>query len=87
MAAEPPFSKAPQAIGAYFRAFSAMEPELGETIKVVFRLQRHEAADTITAALGDISKKMLLSCPRPSSSRGLIDLTLQKIGKRMPLRR
>jgi hypothetical protein len=60
MAAEPPFSKAHQAIGAYFCAFSAMERELGETIKVVFRLHRHEAADTITAALGDISKKTVL---------------------------
>ena len=38
-----------QAIGAYFCAFSAMERELGEAIKVIFRLQNHEAADTIVA--------------------------------------
>ena len=49
-----------QAIGAYFCAFSAMERELGEAIKVIFRLQNHEAADTIVAALGDVAKKINL---------------------------
>ena len=50
-------AKAHQAIGAYFCAFSALERELGEAIKVVFRLQGHEAADTIAAAL-EMAKKI-----------------------------
>lgn len=49
-----------QAIGEYFCAFSALERELGETIKVIFRLGAHEARDTIVAALGDVSKKINL---------------------------
>lgn len=49
--------KAHQAIGAYFCAFSALERELGEAIKVVFRLQGHEAADAIAAAL-EMAKKI-----------------------------
>jgi hypothetical protein len=52
--------KAHQAIGAYFCAFSALDRELGETVKVVFRLQQHEAADTIIAALEDFSRKVRL---------------------------
>jgi hypothetical protein len=47
-----------QAIGEYFCAFSTLERELGETIKVIFRLEAHEAKDTIVAALGDVSKKI-----------------------------
>ena len=50
-------AKAHQAIGAYFSAFSALERELGEAIKVVFRLQGHEAADAIAAAL-EMAKKI-----------------------------
>jgi hypothetical protein len=49
--------KAHQAIGAYLCAFSALDRELGETVKVIFRLQEHEAADTIIAALGDFVRK------------------------------
>jgi hypothetical protein len=60
MAGESPNSKAHQAIGAYFCAFSVLERELGEAIKVIFRLQQHEAADTIVAALGDVAKKINL---------------------------
>jgi hypothetical protein len=52
--------KAHQAIGAYFCTFSALERELGETVKVIFRLQQHEAADTIIAALGDFLRKARL---------------------------
>ncbi|SRR5258708_7930457 len=52
--------KAHQAIGAYFCTFSALDRELGETVKVIFRLQQHEAADTIIAALGDFARKAAL---------------------------
>jgi hypothetical protein len=58
MADESPYAKAHQAIGAYFCAFSALEHELGESIKVIFRLQGHEASDAIVAALGDVAKKI-----------------------------
>jgi hypothetical protein len=51
-------AEAYRAIGAYFCAFSALERELGETIKVIFRLGAHEARETIVAALGDVSKKI-----------------------------
>jgi hypothetical protein len=49
--------KAHQAIGAYLCTFSALDRELGETVKVIFRLQQHEAADTIIAALEDFARK------------------------------
>jgi len=52
-----PLSKAHEAIGAYFCAFASLERELWQTIKVVYRLQNHEAADAIVAALGDFSRK------------------------------
>jgi hypothetical protein len=60
MPAEDPQAKAHQAIGAYFCAFSVLELELGETIKVVFQLQDHPAADAIVAALSDVSRKINL---------------------------
>jgi hypothetical protein len=60
MTEESHFAKAHQAIGEYFCAFSGLERELGETIKVVFRLQQHEASDTIVAALGDMARKINL---------------------------
>jgi hypothetical protein len=60
MAAETPKAKAYQAVGEYFCAFSALDRELGETVKVIFRLQQHEAADTIIAALEDFSRKVRL---------------------------
>jgi hypothetical protein len=52
--------KAHQAIGAYFCTFSALDRELGETVKVIFHLQQHDAADTIIAALGDFTRKARL---------------------------
>jgi hypothetical protein len=58
--AEPTFAKTHQAIGAFFCAFSALDGELGETVKVIFRLQQHEAADTIIAALEDFARKTRL---------------------------
>jgi hypothetical protein len=53
-------TEAHQAIGAYLCAFSALDQELGETVKVIFRLQAHQAADTIVAALEDFSRKARL---------------------------
>lgn len=41
---EPQYAKAHQAIGGYFCAFSALEQDLGETIKVILHLQEHEEA-------------------------------------------
>jgi hypothetical protein len=38
-------AKAYQAIGEYFCAFSAVDYELGEAIKVAFGLQNNEASD------------------------------------------
>jgi hypothetical protein len=52
--------KAYQAVGEYVCAFSALERALGEAIKVIYRLDQHEAADAIVAALGDMSKKINL---------------------------
>ena len=60
MAQESQQARAFQAIGAYFCALSALERELGETIKVIFRLQQREAADTIVAVLGGVAKKIRL---------------------------
>jgi hypothetical protein len=57
MANEPSVDKAHQAIGAYFCAFSELERELGEAIKVVLRLQGNPAADTIVAVVNDFSRK------------------------------
>jgi hypothetical protein len=45
------------AIGAFYCEFSALDHELGETLKVVYRLTSHEAADAIIAALGDFARK------------------------------
>jgi hypothetical protein len=52
--------RAHRAIGAYFCTFSALDRELGETVKVIFHLQQHEAANTIIAALGDFARKARL---------------------------
>jgi hypothetical protein len=54
---EEPLAKAHQAIGAYFCAFSALERELGESIKVVLRLEGNAAADTIVALIRDFTRK------------------------------
>jgi hypothetical protein len=45
------FAKAHQAIGEYFCAFSELERELGEAVKVVLHLDRHEAADLVVDLL------------------------------------
>ena len=50
-------SKAHEAIGEYFCAFSNLERELGEAIKVVLRLQGNPAADAIVALIGDFARK------------------------------
>jgi hypothetical protein len=60
MAEESPYAEAHQAIGELFCEFSALERELGETIKVILRLENHEASDAIVAALGDVGKKIQL---------------------------
>jgi hypothetical protein len=52
-----PLAAAHQAIGAYFCEFSLVEQELGESVKVVYGLQSHEASDAIIAALGDFARK------------------------------
>src|SRR5262249_54016317 len=45
MAAPNPLAQAHQSIGEYFVAFSSVELELGEAIKVVFGLRDNEAGD------------------------------------------
>jgi hypothetical protein len=57
MANEPSMDKAHQAIGAYFCAFSELERELGEALKVVLRLQKNPAADTIVRIVQDFRRK------------------------------
>jgi hypothetical protein len=49
--------KAHQAIGEYFCAFSSLERELGQAIKVVLRLQGNAAADAIVSLIGDFARK------------------------------
>ena len=51
MSDETEFAKAYQAIGEYFCAFSVLDRELGEAVKVVLGLQSHPAADFVVAAL------------------------------------
>jgi hypothetical protein len=55
--ADDPLAKAHQAIGAYFCAFSELERELGQALKVVLRLIGNPAADAIVAAVGDFARK------------------------------
>jgi hypothetical protein len=50
-------SKAHEAIGEFFCAFSNLERELGEAIKVVLRLRDHPAADAVVGLVGDFFKK------------------------------
>jgi hypothetical protein len=52
-----PLAAAHQAIGAYFCAFSLVEQQLGEAVKIVSGLQSHEAGDAFVAALRDVSRK------------------------------
>jgi hypothetical protein len=60
MPAIKPNTKAFQNIGQYFCAFSELDRELGETIKVALRVQGQEAGDMIVAALGDVARKASL---------------------------
>jgi hypothetical protein len=60
MAEQSPYAEAHRTIGDFFCEFSKLERELGETIKVIFRLEKHEAGDAIVAALGDARKKINL---------------------------
>ena len=52
-----PLAKAHQAIGAYFCAFSELERELGEALKIVLQLRGNPAADAIVALVGDFKRK------------------------------
>jgi hypothetical protein len=49
-------AKALEAIGAYMCAYSDATYELGETLKVLFRITNNEMADAIVAALGDFAR-------------------------------
>jgi hypothetical protein len=55
--ADEPLAKAHQAIGAYFCAFSELERELGEALKIVLQLRGNPAADAIVALVGDFRRK------------------------------
>jgi hypothetical protein len=54
------FAKAYQAIGEYFCAFSELDRELGEAVKVVLGLTKHPAGDFVVAALQDPARKARL---------------------------
>jgi hypothetical protein len=55
-----PLADAHQAIGAFFCAFSRVEQELGESVKVAYGLENNEASDAIVAVLGDFARKARL---------------------------
>jgi hypothetical protein len=59
MADEDQTNAAYEAIGHFYCAFSELDYELGEALKVIFRMQNHEAADAIVA-LADFVKKIHL---------------------------
>jgi hypothetical protein len=86
MAEQSPYAEAHRAIGEFFCEFSKLERELGETIKVIFRLEKHEAGDAIVAALGDAGKKSGL-CGLPLEwPKMQTDRKRQLSGKRTPTR-
>ena len=60
MAEQSLYAEAYRAIGEFFCEFSKLERELGETIKVIFRLEKHESSDAVVAALGEAAKKINL---------------------------
>jgi hypothetical protein len=63
MSAPPPdpnLTQAHEALGAYFCAYSKVDHEVGEIVKVVLGLRANEAGDAIVAALGDFKKKASL---------------------------
>src|SRR5438874_3339282 len=49
--------KAHKGIGEFFCAFSSLERELGQAIKVVLRLEGNAAADTIVGLVEDFGRK------------------------------
>src|SRR5215813_10849439 len=51
------FARAYQAVGEYFCAFSELDRELGEAVKVVLELTKHPAGDFVVAALMDPARK------------------------------
>jgi hypothetical protein len=53
-----PLVEAHQAIGEYFCAFSRLERELGEALKVVLQLRGNPAADTIVGIVHDFVRKV-----------------------------
>jgi hypothetical protein len=53
-------AKTHQAIGAFICAFSALDHELGEAIKVVLSIENHPAADAIVAIVSDFARKARL---------------------------
>jgi hypothetical protein len=57
MANELSVNKAHQAIGAYFCAFSELEREVGEAMKVVLKIETHVSADTIVRIVQDFARK------------------------------
>jgi hypothetical protein len=54
------FARTYQALGEYFCAFSALDRELGQAVKVVLRLSDHPAGDFVVAALQDTARKASL---------------------------
>src|SRR5262245_36987706 len=59
MTDQDPIKDAYVAIGRFFSTFSELDYELGETVKVIFRITDHDAADAIVA-LADFAKKVNL---------------------------
>jgi hypothetical protein len=57
MSDEATFARAYQAVGEYFCAFSELDRELGEAVKVVLDLNTHPAGDFVVAALQDPARK------------------------------
>ena len=57
MSDEAAFARAYQAVGEYFCAFSALDRELGQAVKVVLDLDKHPAGDFVVAALQDPARK------------------------------
>ena len=60
MSDQPDFARTYQAVGEYFCAFSELDRELGEAVKVVLGLTTHAAGDFVVAALEDPARKARL---------------------------
>jgi hypothetical protein len=57
---DPELIQAHEALGAYFAAYSKVDHEVGEMVKVVCGLRANDAGDAIVAVLGDLLKKASL---------------------------